>query len=162
MGNSQKPDMKAIRELLNREARYLNQADLEKWMSLYSDDGIYWMPLDAEQKDPEIHDSLFYEDRTLMEIRRRNFGHRLSPSMQYPLRSSRIVSDIHLQQYDADTTSCIVNSSFQAVIFYKEQSIYAGTYQHHLVNKGGEYLIKQKRVDLLNADAPLAPIMIYI
>ena len=156
------PDMGAIRELLNLEARYLNNADLESWMQLYTEDGIYWMPLDAEQTDPEAHDSIFYEDRTLMAIRRRNFGHKLSLSMQYPVRSSRIISDVHLERHDPDTNITIVNSSFQAVILYKEQTLYAGTCQHHLVKSEVGYLIKRKRVDLLNADMPLLPIMIYI
>ena len=156
------PDMQAIAQLLNLEARYLNQADLENWIKLFTQDGIYWMPLDADQTDPETHDSIFYEDRTLMEIRRRNFGHKLSLSMQYPVRSSRIISDIHLKSHDPKTNSTIVNSSFQAVILYKEQTLYAGTCQHHLVKADAGYLIKLKRVDLLNADMPLLPVMIYI
>lgn len=156
------PDMEQIEQLLNLEARYLNRADLESWIKLYSEDGVYWMPLDAAQTDPEVHDSIFYEDRTLMEIRKRNYGHRLSMSMQYPIRSSRIISDVHLESYDPDSGSCVVNSSFQAVILYKEQTLYAGTYQHHLVRDGSDYLIRLKRVDLLNADMPLPPIMIYV
>ena len=156
------PDMLEIQNLLNLEARYLNRADFDNWMSLYTEDGVYWMPLDAGQTDPEVHDSLFYEDRTLMEIRKRNFEHQLSPSMQYPIRSLRIISDVHLQQYDPDSNSCIINSSFQAVHFYKEQTVYAGSYQHHLQADESGYKISLKRVDLLNADMPLPPIMIYL
>lgn len=155
-------DMQAIENLLMLEARYLNKADLDSWMNLYTDDGVYWMPLDTEQSDPELHDSIFYEDRTLMEVRKRNFMHRLSPSMQYPIRSSRILADIHLDSYDKESGIVIVNSSFQAVLFYKEQTVYAGSYQHHLVKSADSYQIKLKRVDLLNADMPLSPIMIYI
>lgn len=156
------PDMDEIRRLLDLEARFLNRADLESWINLYTDDGLYWLPLDVEQTDPDEHDSIFYEDRTLMEIRKRNYGHRLSMSMQYPIRSSRIISDVHLDSYDPKTGNCIVNSSFQAVILYKDQSLYAGTYQHHLVRQESGYLIRLKRVDLLNADMPLPPIMIYV
>ena len=97
-----------------------------------------------------------------MEVRRRNFGHRLSPSMQYPVRSSRIVSDIHLQHYDPDSNTYIIGSSFQAVMFYREQTVFAGSYQHHLVPRDSGYQIKMKRVDLINADMPLPPIMIYL
>jgi benzoate/toluate 1,2-dioxygenase subunit beta len=156
------PDMLEIQNLLNLEARYLNRADFDSWMSLYTEDGVYWMPLDAGQTDPEAHDSIFYENRTLMEVRKRNFEHQLSPSMQYPIRSSRIISDVHLQKYDPDSNSCIINSSFQAVMVYKEQTVYAGSFQHHLVSGDTGYRIKMKRVDLLNADMPLSPIMIYL
>ena len=160
--NNKSPDMAEIQNLLNLEARYLNSADFDKWISLYTEDGIYWMPLDSEQTDPEAHDSIFYEDRTLMEIRKRNFDHQLSPSMQYPVRSSRIISDVHLHKYETDSDTYIINSSFQAVLFYKEQTVYAGNYQHHLQVTDSGYKIKLKRVDLLNADMPLPPIMIYI
>lgn len=156
------PDLAEIERFLNLEARYLNRADLDGWLELYAEGGIYWMPLDNEQVDPETHDSIFYEDRTLMEVRKRNFGHKLSPSMQYPVRSSRLISDVHIDSYNPDSGEYIVNSTFHAVVLYKEQTVYAGTYQHHLVYDGAKYLIKRKRVDLLNADMPLPPIMIYI
>ncbi len=153
-------DLNAISSLLNLEARYLNKADLDKWISLFTEDGYYWMPLDAEQSSPEEHDSIFYEDRILMEIRKRNFMHRLSPSMQYPVRSSRVVSDIHIA--DSDEESCTVESSFHAVVLYKEQTVFAGSMRHQLRREGDGYKIQVKRVDLLNADMPLPPIMIYL
>ncbi|NKB36145.1 MAG: aromatic-ring-hydroxylating dioxygenase subunit beta [Gammaproteobacteria bacterium] len=153
-------DLNVIGDLINLEARYLNKADLESWISLFTEDGYYWMPLDSGQKNPEEHDSIFYEDRILMEIRKRNFMHRLSPSMQYPIRSSRVISDIHVSDYDED--SCIVESSFHAVILYKEQTVFAGSMQHKLRREGDAYKIQMKRVDLINADMPLPPIMIYL
>ena len=149
-----------IREFINQEARYLNKADLESWISLFTEDGFYWMPLDTEQRHPDEHDSIFYEDRVLMEIRKRNFKHRLSPSMQYPVRSTRLVADTHMIEFDE--TSCTVESSFHAVLLYKEQTVFAGTMQHQLVRDGDDYRIRMKRVDLLNADMPLPSIMIYI
>ena len=154
--------MEALRNLIHLEARYLNNADLDNWMSLYSEDGVYWMPLDSSQTDPEEHDSIFYEDRVLMEIRKRNFGHKLSPSMQYPIRSSRVISDIHLESYDNEKEIYILKSSFHAVLLYKEQTVFAGSYQHHIEQKDADYFIKLKRVELLNADMPLPSIMIYI
>ena len=161
--SKQSTNIDAIRDFLNLEARYLNKIDLDSWIELFTEDGIYWMPLDTEQSNPDEHDSIFYEDRTLMEVRKRNFGHRLSPSMQYTIRSSRIISDVHLAEEQPDSDVVIVNSSFQAVLLYKEeQEIYAGTCQHHLVKQGDDYRIKLKRVDLLNADMPLPAIMIYI
>ena len=153
-------DLESIRAFINLEARYLNKADLESWISLFSEDGFYWMPLDSDQQNPDEHDSIFYEDRVLMEIRKRNFKHRLSPSMQYPVRSTRLVADSHLLEFDE--TTCTVESSFHAVLLYKEQSVFAGTMQHRLVRDGNSYKIQMKRVDLLNADMPLPSIMIYI
>ena len=67
-------DIQTITSFLYQEADCLDRADLDSWFELYTDDAIYWMPVSAQQTDPHSHISLFYDDRVMMEIRRRNFG----------------------------------------------------------------------------------------
>jgi hypothetical protein len=51
-------------------------------------------------------------------------------------------------------------------MYYRDrQTPYAGTYTHELVrddSQGGSYKIHHKRVDLINCDAALNTIIIYI
>ena len=58
----------AINALIRRETACLNDGDLDAWMALFTDDGYYWMPLEADQQSPDEHDSLIYDNRPLMEI----------------------------------------------------------------------------------------------
>lgn len=153
---------KQIEEFLYSEADYLDNCDLVNWMNLYTDDGTYWMPVRADQTDPLGEASILYENRTLMAIRSNNFGHRLSPSMELPVRSSHIISHVRVLESDQATGDCTVRSNFQAVVYYRDQTLYAGSYTHQLKRVGNSYKIKQKRVDLINCDASHRSLLIYI
>jgi hypothetical protein len=48
-------------------------------------------------------------------------------------------------------------------MYYRDkQTPYAGKYTHELVRDGDSYKIHKKRVDLINCDAALNTIIIYI
>ncbi len=155
--------MYEIEQFLYKEASFLDRPDLDSWIELYTEDGTYWMPAIPDQEDPHYHISLFYDDRVLMEVRRRNFVHPAAASKEYPVRASHIISNIQVQEMDAGTGDCTVTSNFHCFLYYREkQTPYAGTYTHELVRDGESYRIKSKRVDILNCDAPLNTIIIYI
>ena len=150
-----------INQLITLETRYLNSTDLDNWISLFSDDGYYWMPLEETQQDPETHDSLIYDNKTLMEIRKNNLGHPLSPSMQHPIRSVRMLSDIDIFKEES-SEDIIATAVVIAVINHSQQNYYAGKVSYRFQRDESGFKIKCKRVDLINADAPLDIIMMYI
>ena len=143
------------------EAEYLDKPDLDNWFELYTEDTTYWMPVSPDQTDPLSHISLFYDDRLMMEIRRRNFGHELAASMEYTVRCSHIIGNVRIVEETA--SSLKVLSSFHAAVYYKsKQNFYAGRYTHELVKENGNLRIKHKRVDLINADAEHGSLVIYL
>ena len=159
---AQVPDLAAIEEFLQTEAELLDQNDLASWMALYTEDGTYWLPVRADQESPLEEISILYENRTLMAIRCNNFGHRLSPSMDYPVRSSRMLSRFRISEHDETSGDCTVKCKFQAVVNYREQTLFAGTYTHNLRWTANGYRIAQKRVDLINCDADHKSLLIYL
>ena len=151
-----------IEELIRLETRCLNQGDLDTWMSLFTEDGYYWMPLEEDQSDPDQHDSLIYDNRALMEMRRNNLGHPLSPSMQQSrVRSVRVLSDLEISPGDSPD-SYSVTAWVIAMIFHRRQDSFAGTVTYDLVRSDTGLKIRCKRVDLINAEAPLDAIMMYV
>ncbi len=152
----------AITNLIRLETRCLNEADLDTWASLFTEDGYYWMPLEREQTDPEQHDSLIYDNRALMEMRRYNLHNPLSPSMQREVRSVRILSDLETNLPKDPDGEITVTASVIAVIHHRKQDTFGGTVTWRLVRTWEGLKIKSKRVDLVNADAPLDSIMMYI
>ena len=54
---------------LINEARYLDERRWEDWLSLFADDGWYWVPIEEGQTDPRTTVSLMYDDRQLLETR---------------------------------------------------------------------------------------------
>ena len=155
--------LKEIEQFLYHEASFLDRPDLDGWLKLYTDDGTYWMPAIPDQEDPENHISLLYDDRVLMEVRKRNFVHPAAASKEYDVRASHIISNVQIQSQDEKSGSCTVTSNFQCYLFYRgKQTPYAGKYTHELIGDGDSYKIKSKRVDIINCDTPLNTIIIYI
>ena len=155
--------LRAIEQFLYLEASCLDRPDLDRWIDLYTEDGTYWMPAIPDQEDPQLHISLFYDDRVLMEVRRRNLKHPAAASKEYPIRASHIISNIRVREMDEATGNCKVTSNFHCFLYYRDkQTPYAGTYTHELLRDGDSYKIKSKRVDLINCDAALNTIIIYI
>lgn len=152
-----------IEQFLYQEAAFLDRPDLDRWIELYTEDGTYWMPAIPDQEDPLNHISLFYDDRVLMEVRRRNFIHPAAASKDYNVRASHIISNVRVTSHDEKTGNCTVTSNFHCFLFYRDrQTPFAGTYSHELVRNGDSYLIRSKRVDIINCDAALNTIIIYI
>jgi benzoate/toluate 1,2-dioxygenase beta subunit len=155
--------IREIEQLLYKEASFLDRPDLDSWIAMYTEDGTYWMPAIPDQEDPHTHISLFYDDRVLMEVRRRNFVHPAAASKDYDVRASHIISNIQVQAHDAKSGDCTVTSNFHCYLYYRErQTPFAGTYTHELIRDGNSYKIKSKRVDIINCDAALNTIIIYI
>ena len=155
--------IREIEQLLYQEAACLDRPNLDAWINLYTEDGTYWMPAIPDQEDPHTHISLFYDDRVLMEVRRRNFVHPAAASKDYDVRASHIISNIEVQELDEKSGDCTVTSNFHCFLYYRDkQTPYAGTYTHELVRDGDSYKIRSKRVDIINCDATLNTIIIYI
>ncbi|MEJ8567711.1 aromatic-ring-hydroxylating dioxygenase subunit beta [Elongatibacter sediminis] len=152
-----------IREFLYREASYLDRPDLDAWIELYTEDGTYWMPATEDQIDPLNHISHFYDDRVMMEIRRRNFVHPRAASKDYKVRASHLISGIRIVEQDPASKRYVVTSNFHCAYWYwDKQTLYAGTYRHELVDVSGDFRIQHKRVDLINCDAVQDSMILYL
>jgi benzoate/toluate 1,2-dioxygenase beta subunit len=150
------PDLRAIEQFLYREASYLDRKLYQEWLDLFTEDGLYWVPAAPDQKDPDNHVSLFFEDRILRQMRVRRLLHPKAYSLESPVRSSRMVGNVLLEDYDAATGDCRVRSTFHMLeLQFGEQHFYGGFYIHDLASVEDGYKIKMKRVDLINCDGPL-------
>jgi len=155
-------DIKKIESFLYDEADLLDNPDLDRWMNLFSEDGTYWMPVKEDQQDAINHVSIFYDDRVMMEVRRRNFVHPRAASKDHKVRSSHIISNVRTKGNN-DKGDLIVTSNFQALVFYRnEQRAFGGKYEHHLIGEGDSYKIRHKKVTLINCDAPQRSLTIYL
>jgi benzoate/toluate 1,2-dioxygenase beta subunit len=155
-------DIRKIEQFLYDEADLLDNPDLDRWMDLYTEDGTYWMPVLEDQPDPLNHISIFYDDRVMMEVRRRNFIHPRAASKDHKVRCSHIISNVRAAGRN-DNGDLVVTSNFQALVFYRnEQRAYGGRYEHHLVEVGDSFSIRHKKVVLINCDAPQRSLIVYL
>lgn len=155
-------ELRKIEQFLYDEANLLDNPDLDSWMTLYTEDGTYWMPVIEDQADPINHVSIFYDDRVMMEVRRRNFVHPRAASKDHKVRSSHIIGNVRLQGNNGKG-DIVVTSNFQALVFYRnEQRAFGGKYEHHLVVDGDSYKIRHKKVTLINCEAPQKSLTVYL
>lgn len=142
----------AVAQYLYREADLLNSRQWEEWDALFTEDGMYWVPLEHGQADPLNHASLFYEDAIMRDVRRRRLDEARAWSQQPLTRAARIVGNVRVVEQGADRLR--VRSTFQMTEWRRgsEQRQLAGHYTHDLVGPAGAWRIALKRVDLINCD----------
>jgi len=151
------PDL--VRFVLH-EARLLDECRYDAWFELFAADGVYWVPLTPDQPDGINHASLAYEDRMLLRIRIERLKRR-PPSQRPPSRGHHLLQTPTLEG-TADAAQVMRTSLHYTEARGDEQQFYVGTAIHHLVDDGGQIRIRLKRVDLINADAALPAIQLFI
>src|SRR2546427_7290241 len=68
-----------VDQLLVREAWLLDHQRLDEWLGLFTDDAVYWVPLQMDQAEPFTTASLIYDDRRLLQDRGRPGGEPRAP-----------------------------------------------------------------------------------
>lgn len=154
-------DLERLEAFLEVETGYLDEGDLDGWVGLCTEDAVYWMPVSADQTDPLGEISILYENRTLMELRRFNFGHRLAPSFESDIACSHLLGRPKVLSASEDEVT--VRVRFHCIMWYRnEERIFAGYATYGLVPGDEGYKLRSKRVDLINAGAAHKSIPIYI
>jgi benzoate/toluate 1,2-dioxygenase beta subunit len=148
-----------VYELLAREAHLLDDRDYEGWLKLFTDDCLYWMPVDPLCEDGTMRLNVFYDDRARMEDRIA----RLSSGSAYteePISlTARTFAAVQVEETDEDDGDRVMaRSNFQLIAYRSgEQRLLGGRYRHRLVRQDGRLRISEKRVTLLGSDAPQRP-----
>jgi benzoate/toluate 1,2-dioxygenase beta subunit len=154
-------DRQLAEDFLLHEARLLDEARFDEWLTLFSADAQYWVPSEPNQQSPHDTVSLIYDDRRLLETRVRRLASPRIYSQEPRSRTSRIVANVTIEEMAADRQACTVRSKFQLLEYRRNaQTPYAGTSFHRLVRAGDDVRIAWKRVDLVNCDAPLEGLLV--
>ncbi len=156
------PELAAIESFLYREASYLDRPDLDSWIELYTEDAYYWIPATENQVDPINHVSHIYDDRVMMEIRRRNFVHPRAASKDSQTRCSHLIGSVQIKGPSSGGELTVESTQHVVVWYQNEQRVYAFTAQHELRPENGSFKIKSKRVNLINPDAAQRSLIIYL
>lgn len=140
--------------LVGLECALLDDRDYLKWLDLFADDAVYWLPLDRRAVEPEAQLNLVFESRAKLTIRvQRLVGDKIHAE-QPPSEVARMVSGTRM--LDHDEQSCTARSTYLAVVNRLGATrLVSGHLTHRLVRVGGELKILERRLDLLGAGGPL-------
>jgi 3-phenylpropionate/cinnamic acid dioxygenase small subunit len=154
------------RELIDfvvNEARLLDDKRYDEWLDLWTDDGIYWVPLTPDQTDGLTHNSHLYEDKLLRTLRVERLKSPRAYSQQPPSRALHLLQTPTVEPGEASDGSHVVRSAFHYSEAQGDEIQHlVGTVYHHLVREGGALRLRLKRVDLLNGEAALPAVQLFI
>lgn len=85
-----------LQQFIYDEAALLDEDRLEEWLDLFTDDAIYWVPIDVDSPSPRIGLNLIYDDRRRLNDRIQRFRSGLSHSEDPPSRSMRLIGNVRL------------------------------------------------------------------
>lgn len=145
------------------EARLLDEQRFEEWYDLYTEDARYWMPLTRGQPDGISYTSLMHEDKLLLRVRLERLKNPHSFSQQPRSHSQHVLQAPQVESVDAATGIAILRTPF----FYMESQldesvILSGVIWHHLVRSEGHIRIRLKKIELVNCDAALPSIQLFV
>lgn len=154
--------MMQAQDFVAHEAALLDAGRFDDWLALFAKDGHYWVPLQgAAQADPLSHNSIAYEDRLLLQLRIERLKNPRAHS-QHPRSHCQHVLQRAVIEQDDETGLALATPFIYVEARGEEQLLLAGTCRHLLVRHGESFLIRQKRIDLLNAGRALPAIQLFI
>ncbi len=152
------PDLtRRVEQFLFREARLLDTWQFDAWLDLFHPDARYWVPRAWQQDDPVNHMSLYWEDMPLLKMRMERLKHDRTASQMPRSRTAHQITNVLVEPADRGTgegADVAATATFTMAEYRRgETRWFAGHTRHELVADGDSFLIRLKRVDLLDCDS---------
>jgi 3-phenylpropionate/cinnamic acid dioxygenase small subunit len=144
-------DIRTLEAFVYREARFADEHDYDAWEALWTDDAIYWIPVDGEGHDPLTTMSIAYDNRNRIRTRLSQLrtGKRYSQAPQSTLR--RIVSNVEL--LGEENGDLVVGANFVLLESREARNeTFGGRTTYHLREVDGELRMAFKKVVLVGND----------
>jgi len=149
-----------VEQFIYREARYADDHDYDAWESLWTDDGVYWVPAVHEpgvEPDPTKVMSIIFDNRARIATRVKQYhtGKRHSQNPKSSLR--RLITNIEQLESDpAHPGDLMVGANF-LVVEARERgtTTWGGRYEYKLRRVDGELRMAAKTVWLVDNDRAL-------
>jgi 3-phenylpropionate/cinnamic acid dioxygenase small subunit len=157
------PTRQDLIDFVVREAQLLDAKRFEEWNRLFTDDAYYWVPLVPDQEDGVNHTSHLYEDKLLRDLRIERLKSPRAYSQHPPSRCHHLLQTPTVDTFDEAANRFVVRTEFHYTESQgDDMQFYVGTCFHHLTVQEGALKMTLKRVNLLNCDAALPAVQLFI
>jgi 3-phenylpropionate/cinnamic acid dioxygenase small subunit len=145
------------------EARLIDEKRFDEWYALFTDDAYYWVPAVHGQRSPLTENSLAYEDKLLLQLRLERLKSPLAYSQKPASRCLHVLQEPDIEKRDDAKGEYLTRTPFIYTETKADDSQrYAATAWHTLVWQDKRLRIRLKRVDILNCDAALPSIHLFL
>jgi 3-phenylpropionate/cinnamic acid dioxygenase small subunit len=143
-----------VTQFIYREARLQDEHKYREWESLWADDGVYWIPANGENTDPDQQMSIVFDNRSRISVRVNQLctGKRHTQNPRSSIR--RLVSNIEILAEKEDGIEITAN----AMVFEttrRGDTVWASRNLYRLRRKNDEFEMVLKKVVLVNNDSGL-------
>jgi 3-phenylpropionate/cinnamic acid dioxygenase small subunit len=143
-----------------REGYLQDRHEYDAWEALWTDDGVYWIPANGDEIDPERQMSIIYDNRSriALRIRQLHTGRRLAQEPKSNL--VRVISNVEVMNAFADEIHVRAN----AIIFEstaRRDTVWGTRYEYVLRRIGGALRMARKKVLLVN-NAKALPTLAFL
>lgn len=137
-------------EFIWREAELLDRKDYAQWSQVWTEDGIYVVPIDAEDDDFAAHLNYAYDDARMRELRIERLTSGYSPSAVDAAKTVRTVSRFSVVELAGDRVE--VNSA-QVLYAYKRgvATPFIADLNHRIRFIDGQPRLERKVIRLINS-----------
>jgi benzoate/toluate 1,2-dioxygenase beta subunit len=146
--------LREVEQFIYREARLQDELEYDAWEALWTDDAIYWVPVNADDSDPEREMSVIYDNRSRIGTRIKQLHTGKRHSQNPPSRLRRLISNVEVLGTEGDDV--LVGANF---LVYESRergvTLWAGRSEYRLRREEGEWRMARKSVYLVNNDRPL-------
>ncbi len=143
-----------------REGYLQDRHEYDAWEALWTDDGVYWIPANGDEIDPEREMSIVYDNRSriALRIRQLHTGRRLAQTPRSNL--VRVVSNVEVVSAAAEEIHVRAN----AIIFEstaRRDTVWGTRYEYVLRRIDGALRMVRKKVMLVN-NAKALPTLAFL
>ncbi len=143
-----------VAQFLFHEARLADSHDYDGWDALWEDDGIYWVPANGLDSDPETQMSILYDNRSRIRVRIEQLktGRRHTQTPRSEL--ARLISNIEIGEVTETEVTVFANS-----MIYEDnlrgETVWATRNEYRLRLVGGAFRLVFKKIGLVNNGKPI-------
>jgi 3-phenylpropionate/cinnamic acid dioxygenase small subunit len=141
----------SIEQFIYREARLMDEGQYREWLSLWTDDAIYWVPCNEDDNDPTREVSLIYDNRERLVQRIDRLTSGTVQALDPKPRMRRVVSNIEIEAEHGDDLT-VASNFILGHARWDIQQIWAGRTVHKIRREGATLRMAFKKVMLINSD----------
>ena len=146
--------LREVEQFVYREARFQDEHLYEDWESLWTDDGVYWVPANGDATDPTKEMSVIFDNRSRIATRVKQLQTGKRHSQSPPSRIRRVISNVELLgEGDGDV---LVGANF--VVYESRErgiTLWAGRTDYRLRPTEDGLRMARKKIALVNNDRAL-------
>jgi 3-phenylpropionate/cinnamic acid dioxygenase small subunit len=145
-----------FRMLIEKEARLLDQDNLEAWLSMFTPECVYWLPTTPNAGDPRREITISFDDRRRLEDRVYRLRTGYAWSQAPKSRTVRMVTNVEVFT-TAEPGARMVRSNFLISEFRGNSTRWLnGWCGYRFVEQpGGHWLIQARQLNLIDCDQNL-------